>query len=296
MNKLNPILLIGIAFLIVLLFLSFIGPYLPFVQDNLDKKHFIKDSNNNLLVPPLPPSDKFIIGTDKEGRDLLSVLILGAKETLGFILFISIIRYLISIPLGFLASRDKYIYNILILWNRLFTYVPTFIVVLLISFIPFVLYSSSRLLLMIILIAFIEVGNVALIKKELFAQVRKKEYVTSGIVIGTRPIKLFLKYFLFPVRKQIIVHFTFDIGRNMLLLAQLGFADIFITHVIKQNETGSWVWFNNSNNWPILLSDSLLFIKTAIWIPLWTALFMSFTIFTFNLLGEGLKEYFTKKA
>ncbi|WP_456275856.1 ABC transporter permease subunit [Bacillus sp. AK128] len=292
----SPLFLIGCIALAFLLFITFIGPYLPFVSEDLEEKMFVLDENRKPVPPPFPPSDQYLIGTDSKGRDLLSVLIHGAKETLLFIVCISLIRYIVALPLGYIAIYNRMVKNLILSWNRLFSYVPTFMVILILSLLPFILYSFNRLWMMILLIALIDVGRVAELYREMFDQIKEKQFISSGISAGAKPVYLFVRYYLFPARNQVIVHLILDLGRNLLLLAQLGFASVFLTQVIFQDETGQWIWMNSSNNWPIFLKDVLEDIRRAIWIPFWASVFIAYTIFAINLFGEGLKDLFEKKA
>ncbi|WP_246938596.1 ABC transporter permease subunit [Bacillus pinisoli] len=294
--RISPLFLVGSIALALLLLITFIGPYLPFVSNDLEGKMYILDENRKPVPPPYPPSEDYLLGTDAKGRDLLSVLINGAKETLLFILCISLIRYTLALPLGYMAIHNRFAKSLVMSWNRLFSYVPTFMVILILSLLPFILYSLNRLWMMIFLIAFIDVGRVAELYRVMFEQIKTKQYIASGISSGAKPIYLFFRYYLQPARNQVIVHLILDLGRNLLLLAQLGFASVFLTQVIFQDETGQWIWMNNSNNWPIFLKDVLEDIRRAIWIPFWASVFIAYTIFAINLFGEGLKDFFEKKA
>lgn len=75
---------------------------------------------------PFPPSFENPLGTDNDGRDLLSLLIIGTKDTLRYIFLITIIRYLVAIPLAFLAAPKKGLaYMVAGTWNSLFSSIPT---------------------------------------------------------------------------------------------------------------------------------------------------------------------------
>lgn len=55
-------------------------------------------------MPPFPPSDEHLLGTDRLGRDLYSRLLLGARFTLLIALLIVPARLLLALPLGLAAG------------------------------------------------------------------------------------------------------------------------------------------------------------------------------------------------
>lgn len=294
-NKQSIILWIGIISVSLLLCISIFAPLLPFVQPDLEKQLYIKLEDGSMLVPPLPASEDYPIGTDRVGRDLLSVLVMGTKETLLIVLTVAVLRFLLGVPLGFLASQKKHFKSLLGFWNQLFSYIPSFFLVMILAFLPYIVFSPKRFWWMIGIMVVVEVGKIAMTSCNTFEQIKEKEYVQAGIVVGTSPLFLFLRYYLKPTRAALLVQFVFDISRSMLLLAQLGFVGIFITHVAKQQEDGSFYFYNTSLNWPVSLEKITLSMFDALWIPLWSTTFMVIAIISFNLLGEGLKHYFHSK-
>jgi len=62
---------------------------------------------NDLLMvskPPFPPSEDNLLGTDILGRDILSHIIIGAKTTFYLVFLVTLLRFIIAIPLSFLAA------------------------------------------------------------------------------------------------------------------------------------------------------------------------------------------------
>src|SRR4051794_11545363 len=97
MNKANrsKIILFGICiFLLLLLGLSF---YFEFGVKAHDPERFIYDSNGKFLSPPFPSSFKHPLGTDKNGNDLLTKLIIGFKYTFLFSIVSTFFRMLAAI-------------------------------------------------------------------------------------------------------------------------------------------------------------------------------------------------------
>src|SRR5699024_9172717 len=132
----NLLFTVALLMLIILLFITFFGEYLPFVDGNLEKEnHRMEDGI--LKIPPFEPSKKYWFGSDNQGRDLFSVIILSAKETLFIVLLITILRYLMAIPLSFLAHKKVLGMNFIVKsLNTFFSYVPTVIIVIMFALLP----------------------------------------------------------------------------------------------------------------------------------------------------------------
>lgn len=296
MNK-NWFLIIGITMVSFLLLVAFVGPYLPFVKEGIQEERLRFPPDGSILKAPLAPSSEFLLGTDYEGRDLLSVLIAGTKDTLKIIVGIVLIRYAIAIPLGLLATRKNNIFSwIVTTWNNVFSSIPAIFSALLILCVPALVMNENRLEWSILFLALIEVGKVSHVIREETQRIARKPYIEAGITVGVSPLRLALGNILPNTYPSIMVNFFIDIGRTALLIAQLGIFSVFLSQKFVQLSYGSGEMINESFNWPTLLGQARRDILSAIWIPFYTCIAITFTIFTFNILGEGLRRYFDRRT
>lgn len=89
---------------------------------------------------------------------------------------------------------------------------------------------------------------------------------------------------------KLLVNFVGDLGKVMFLLGQLGFLGIFISHSFMQTEANVSGFKNTSLSWPTLLTDTFQDLRGAIWIPFYASLAMTYVIFTFNILAQGIQK------
>ncbi|WP_078548457.1 ABC transporter permease [Litchfieldia alkalitelluris] len=253
--------------------------------------------SGDIRTAPFPPSKEFPLGSDRDGHDILSHLIVGAKDTFLIILAICFIRYVLAIPLGLIASRRKNIFSSLLsIWNLLFSSVPPIFSAMILLSIPMLVMSENRLYVSILILALFEVGKVGYIVQQEANAVMKKPFIEAGVTVGVTPLKQLINHVLPNITSVIVVNFFVDIGRTALLIGQMGIFGIFISQVYIQ--TGSFVaeMSNTSFYWMTLLGQARDDIMNAIWIPIYTSLAITFTIFTFNILGEGLRRYFGRET
>ncbi|RPF51072.1 peptide ABC transporter permease [Aquisalibacillus elongatus] len=293
----HGLLILGLVLLAFLLFVTFIGPYLPIIDDSLEETVFIRDEEGTPIPPPFEPNTQdYILGSDHEGRDLLSLIVMGAKETLFIIVAITIIRYVMAIPLGYLAHKRFLGTHHILKWlNGFLSYVPTIIMVALLATLPPILFSDYRIYALVFLIAFVEVGRAGESIKVDLDEAASQEFIESGVVAGAKPFRIFRKYLWPFIYGKLIVYAITDIGKVMFLIGQLAFVGIFISQALIQVDAGVFEIRNDSISWPMLFLDAFRDLRMSIWIPFWSAFAMAFTILTFNILSQGVQNIFKRK-
>ncbi|PKR77339.1 peptide ABC transporter permease [Halalkalibacillus sediminis] len=293
--KRNQLFTLGTLMLAFLLFIAFFGKYLPLVDSELTETPF-KKTEEKISVPPYAPSNEHIIGSDQDGRDLLSLLVIGAKETLFIVCLITLMRYVMAFSLSYLAHKKIFgAHAILKVFNRFLSYVPTVIMVVLLAMLPPVLLTENRPFILILIIASVEVGRVGDMLKDEFDELSSREHMISGIAVGVSEWRLLKRYYLPFMFRNLVVHMVTDLGKVMFLLGQLGFIGIFISQGLVQAEIGQFEIRNESITWPVMLMNSISDLRGPIWIPFWSAFAMTFTIFTFHLFAQGLQDLSKRK-
>lgn len=293
--KRNILLSCGLVMFALLLFVALFGEYFPFVDDRADDAYNLVDGV--IMSPPYEPSSQYWLGSDRDGRDMLSLIILGTKETLLFVVLITMIRYLVAIPLSYLAHKkvlgSHFIVNCL---NSFFSYVPTIMIVVMIAILPPLLFTESRPYWLIFIIAMVEVGRVADTLKGDFDALASKEFMLSAKAIGATNFRILRTYYLPFVYGKIIVYVISDLGKVMFLLGQLGFLSIFTVQEFIQTDIASFEIRNHSMSWPMLLEEAFMDIRGPIWISFWPVFAMTVTIFTFHMIAQGLQQLFKRKG
>lgn len=85
---------IGITFLSVLMIVS-IG-YTVFFDGTIRELTMMYNEKGELEAAPFSPSSKFWFGSDVKGRDLVQLIIEGAKWTVGASIIIAILRVIVG--------------------------------------------------------------------------------------------------------------------------------------------------------------------------------------------------------
>jgi peptide/nickel transport system permease protein len=292
-----PSLWIGIIgcsfFLIVFVF----GPYLPHVDRNVSPHSYVVGPKSNLdfILPPYPPNKDFPLGSDKKGRDIYSALIMGTRGTLMTVIPISLITFLLAIPFGVAAAHLRFFRLLLKGWNYLFSRMPVFFYVIIVSTIPFFLFSPHRTIWMISFLIIFELGKVGEVVYDGVHLIQSTTYYDAGIVSGSKAYGLWKRYYWPGCYPQWVAYFVQHLGSMLFLLGQLGIFGIFISQSFSQIESGAYAINNTAIVWPMFLFDVLIDFDSFPWIPLFCSLFITLAMFTFVSLGEGILEYHLRK-
>lgn len=292
----NKALWIGVFFLLLLILVAAFGSYFPYVKEGVEGKRLIFLESGGLEKAPFAPSAAFPLGSDHEGRNMVSLLVMGAKDTLLLIFLITTIRYLVGMVLGAIASLGgRVISNVLNVWDQIFSSMPVIFFAILAFNLPLLIYAENRFWIVIFSIALVEVGRVGVTIRDQLIHVKNKPYIEAARTVGITNFGLAKNHFLPTLLPTMLVNYCFDIGRVALIIGQLGIFSIFITmQFIEVPPGGMFQLVNTSYNWPTILGDARKDIYTAVWIPAAAAFALMYVILTFNILGEGLRRHFSR--
>jgi peptide/nickel transport system permease protein len=297
-NSSKIILFVIFIFLLLLLALSF------FFEFGINTSHeptkLIYDSNGKVLRPPFPSSLKHPLGTDKNGSDLLTKLIVGFKYTFLFSIVSTFFRMMAAIVcslfiLFFLKPIKPYIESFL----APFLYVPAFILFFfLASEDEFIIATHGEYflifyqLLIIVLIGFPPL--LSLLMKE-FEQLLTKDYVVASRLLGASKFHLAKKQ-LFPVFKErFFIVFIQQTIATIILLVHLGVFQIFIGGKGKAGIIGEDDKFlSNSSEWGGMIGQSIFDMVHFPWILLYPAIAVIGLILLFNIIIKQLENFYDR--
>ncbi|WP_235946143.1 ABC transporter permease [Saccharibacillus alkalitolerans] len=292
----NVLLWTGAAMLALLLLIAALGPYLPFIDRNLEQIRF-RMEDGHLKKAPYPISWQNPLGSSKFGVDNLSRIVIGARETLLIVFAVSVLRYAIGIPLGLMARRKRGAANALLNWlNQLFSSVPTLLMTVLLAAVPFFLYSSGRLYWMIGIMALVETGRVGYIVRQQAASISHESYMEAGRALGLRPLRLLKAYYIPALLPEMIVNFCLDLGKVLILIGQLGVLTVYLNPgSAEAGMNNDFEFINTAHDWGSMLSDHVADLGVgrfaSVMVPVCAIVY---AVLAFSLLGEGLRRHFNR--
>jgi peptide/nickel transport system permease protein len=237
------------------------------------------------IISPMDPNDGelsaslaaagekgYTLGTDKNGRDVLSRLIHGSRTALGGALMVVLISEVIGVPVGIWAAYkggwvDETITRI---WDMLLAFPP-----LLLAFAVVAAFGpglpKAAFALGILYVPFIArvVRSVTLVQKEM-------AYTEAARALGYPQSRIIFRHILPNCVSPIIVVTTIDVAYAMLDLAALSFLGLGV-----QPPTADW---------GTMLSEGQLVLLNAPHVAVAAGSAIVFAVLGFNLLGDGLRD------
>ncbi len=232
-----------------------------------------EDPNFGVLSDSLKgPGTGYLLGADKNGRDVLSRLIYGTRTAIGGALAVVLISELIGVPLGIWAAyKGGWIDEVVTrVWDMLLAFPP-----LLLSFAVVAAFGPSLrnvvVSLGILYVPFTSrvVRGVTLVQKEM-------TYTEAARAMGYGQARIIFRHILPNCISPVIVVSSLDLAYALLDIAALSFLGLGI-----QPPTPDW---------GSMLSEGQLVLLTAPHLALAAGLSIVVGVLGFNLLGDGLRD------
>ena len=266
MFKHNHAAMAGLVILFVITIGSIFGPLI-----------YPTDPFDMVWAPFSPPGEEgYLFGTDYLGRDLLAMVIHGARVSLVIGLSAAIVSIFIGVTIGALAGFYRgYIEEILMRVTEFFQVLPT----LLFSMVIVALFGAS-LTMITIAIGIVSWTAVARITRSEFLRIRELEYVMASRASGVSNTKLMFGIILPNAAPPIIVQSALMVGSAILFEAGLSFLGLTDPNVV------SWGQIIGSNRQYILDASYTVTIPGI-------SIFV--TVLAISLVGDGLNDALNPK-
>ena len=218
------------------------------------------------------PSAVNLLGTDQLGRDELSRLIAGARNTLLVGIVTVLIALGLGVPLGGLAALRRGAVEEATM--RLSDLLLAFPALLLAMLFAAVFQPSTVTAMTAIGIALVPVF--ARVVRGAGLQIMQQDYITVARTYGSSVGWIFLRHLLPNVSSVLIVQATIAFAIAILAEAALSYLGLGTPPPTP--------------SWGRMLSDAQTSLDQAPLLALWPGLSIAISVLGFNLLGDGLRD------
>ncbi|PHG23174.1 peptide ABC transporter permease [Bacillus wiedmannii] len=283
---------IGITFLSVLMIVS-IG-YTVFFDGNIRELTMMYNEKGELEAAPFSPSSKFWFGSDVKGRDLVQLIIEGAKWTVGASVIIAILRVIVGGGVGLLLGMyGKRSFPVISSFFDPFSIVPMVMIsyFMLNKVLTFdsgaeVVPLYLRVIFQIIVLVFLAVPTVMLYVAREVKRIKKEEFMLAATVLGGSKWQR-LKRHIWP---HMLPPFLLLVAQQfvsvLLLLLHLGLLKLFFGGTILFGLDADSV----TKEWTGLIGQNYRHLTTHTWIVLIPIAFYSITILAGNLVSNSMQD------
>jgi len=249
------------------------------------KVYPIKLFSKGRLLSVDEPAMLYLLGSDWNGRDILSRLIYGARVSLS----VGIIGVLISFSLGLLVGGISGYFggrmdNIIMRLIELIMSFPAFYLILsLRAVFPLDLPSIYVYFLIVFIISFVEWGGIARVIRGMVLSIREKEFTLAEKAIGAGSLRIIIHHILPNTFSYCLVAACLSIPSYILGESALSLIGLGI------NEP--WT------SWGSMLSRAMdMSILSSCWWVITPGFLIFLSVLSFNLIADGLRDIFDPRA
>jgi ABC-type dipeptide/oligopeptide/nickel transport system permease subunit len=223
------------------------------------------------------PCLQYLLGTDFLGRDIFSRILYGARVSI-FVGLISVsigasFGFVIGIISGYLGGKPDNV--IMRCMDVLFAFPSILLALVIVS----VLGSNIQNTMIAIGIVFIPVFTRTV--RASVISVKGMDYVQNARTVGVRPVWVVIRHIIPNTWSPFLVQITLSLSSAILTESTLSFLGLGIQPP--------------NPSWGSMLSDSRSYMELAPWTAIFPALFIIFTILSFNILGDSLRDVLDPK-
>ena len=262
---------------------TILAPFDPYDPMQID----IMDSE----IPPLwmeAGDSRFILGTDAQGRDMLSTILYGSQISITIGIFAVLLQAFLGISIGLLSGYlggwlDSFLMRLADIQLSFSTLMVAilFLAVFQVLF-GTELYEKLAILMLILVIGIAEWPQYARTVRANVLAEKKKEYVDAARVIGIGPLRIMFKHILPNTLSPILVISTVQIANAIVSEAALSFLGLGMP--VTKPSLGSLI----NNGFEFIFSGSW-------WITIIPGIVLIVLVLVINLLGDFLRDAMNPK-
>ncbi len=264
--KLHRLAMVGLIIFGFMIAISILGPIL--------------DPYNPLLIPNAKhpggdaPSLAHLMGTDNVGRDVLSMVVNGARISVTIGLSSMLIAGIVGVLVGAVAGYvGGLVDNVLMRIVDVFFAIPFLFVILVASR----FFGQGQLIPLILIFGLLSWPLISRLVRAMFLSLREADFVEAARAVGVSDIRITFRHILPSALGPVIVAMTLIMASNIVLeafVSYLGFG-------LSEDQTS---WGNALSNAQTVLSQGNW------WWAFFPGMAIALTVLAINFIGDGLRD------
>ncbi len=224
------------------------------------------------------PSLNYILGTDHFGRDILSMIMIGARTSIAVAIIAVGIGLIFGIPLGLIAAaqRGGFIDDLIMRFNDLVFAFPALVIAIIITAI-----LGPGAVNAILAIGVFNIPVFARVARGAALTQWSREYILAAKVCGKGSWLISIEHIFPNIINILIVQGTIQFSLGILAEAGLSYVGLGAQPPIP--------------SWGRMLADSQTMISLAPHIAIFPGMAIVLMVLGLNLMGDGLRDFFDPK-
>jgi len=239
--------------------------------DNARLENLSADERSGLLVADVTRM-RFVFGTDGNGRDLLSRILIGMRISLAIGLLASLVALVIGVGYGAVAGYfggrvDGVMMRVV---DILYSLPFIFFVILL------VVFFGRNFVLMFIAVGAIEWLDMARIVRGQTLSLKRREFVAAAEALGVDAAGILKRHIIPNTLGPVVVYLTLLVPKVILLESFLSFLGLGVQEPLT--------------SLGMLISEGAANLQGASWLLIYPSIALTLILFALNFLGDGLRD------
>jgi len=289
---------IGLVIILLMILFCFAGPLLS-TYSEYEIFYLNKETGEELLMSDSRISDKGItvnikapissshlLGTDADGRDMLTRLMYGGRVSLTVGLVVVLVELIVGVTLGGIAGYyGKKIDMIIMRLVEIFYSIPFIPIMLIISaiMVGYGISPKYKIYIIMFVMGVLFWASVARMVRGQILSLREMEFMQATEATGIRTSRKIFKHLVPNVMPIIIIIATMDLGGIILMESTMSYLGVGISFPYA-----SWGNMVTAVNNTIILKNF-----PNIWLP--PGICILLTVLAFNFIGDGLRDAYDPK-
>ena len=259
-----PLVILAVMLIIPAVFANLISPHDP-VDVNLRAR----------LMPPAwmeGGSWEYVLGTDRQGFDILSRIIHGARISLSISVLAIALGGGVGTVLGLIAAyRGGWIDTLIMRIVDIKLAFPSILLALVL-----VAVSGPGFQTVVLVIALLLWARFARMVRGEALAIKQQDFIARAQVAGASPLRIMARHIFPNVVNTVVVLATLEVGHVIILESTLSFLG---AGLVKPTPA-----------WGLMVADGRALIVTAWWLFFFPTLAIVLTVLSMNLLGDWLRD------
>ena len=281
---------VAVGSFIILFFLAFVAFAAPIIAPHDPYDTATIDLLDSEIPPAWMPTgeSRFLLGTDAQGRDMLSTMLYGARTSLligiGAVALQAFLGMMVGLLSGYAGGRiDSFLMRIADVQLSFSTYmVAIFLGAIFKTIFGVGLYNDVAIPFLILVIGLAEWPQIARTVRASVLGEKKQEYVEAARVIGLPARRIVLRHILPNTMTPVLVISTVQVANAIMSEAALSFIGLGMP--VTKPSLGSLI----KAGFEYIFSGSW-------WITLFPGVVLVTLILAINLLGDWLRDFLNPK-
>jgi oligopeptide transport system permease protein len=219
----------------------------------------------------------FLLGTDRNGRDMLARIMVGGQISLMVGILATLVSLVIGVVYGaisgYLGGRVD---NVMMRFVEILYSLPFIFFVIML-----VVFFGRHIALIFIAIGAINWLDMARIVRGQTLAIKRREFVGAAVAMGLTDGQIIRRHIIPNTIGPVVVFVTLLVPQVILLESFLSFLGLGVQEPLT--------------SWGVLIAEGAGSIEAASWLLLYPSLFFVVTLVSLNFIGDGLRDAFDPK-